>query len=233
MKKQEMLGQLRLFLADPIGKIWDDELLNDILNDALKQYCIDTGCLTGRFDFYPDKDGQYNYPDNFASFISGWNKAGKQILPTTAAELFSRQHRKEQLAGDAQYIYDDQKQYGQFELYPCPTQQVSDVTIDGNFGEISDSEYGVFLNEDYGTTISMISFDYAGEIFYNRIGDFEEIKDYFGVICYALYLAYNTDMDMGNADNAAIWKARYLSRLSGYYAIKQNNTGITRTSNFY
>jgi hypothetical protein len=233
MEQQDILARLRLFLADPMGKIWKDDILLNFLNEALKQYCIDTGCFTGRFDFFPTAAGEYEFPEDFAAFMAGWNSAGQEISPTTATELFHRQCRNANRTGAAEFIYDDQNQYGKFELYPLPEQHVENVTIDGFFGEINDGQYGVFLTDDFGVTFTVTSFDFAGEIIYSRIGKIGEIKDYFALICYACHLAYNSDLDMGNAETAAAWLERYRSRINHFSTVEQINAGECRSSNYF
>ena len=228
-----MLSQLRFYLADPIGKIWKDGFLNDLLDEALKQYSMDSGAFTGRFDFFPDSNGEYHYPEDFASFLIGWSKDGKQISPSTAAELFHRKHLSAEKKSDARFIYDDQSSKGVFQLYPCPEQYAAKVEFEPFYGEIIDGGTGVFTDENYGVTLSLTEFDFAGEIFYRKVGRFEDVKDYNAVIYYALFLAYNSDMDLGNADNAAVWLTRYKQRINHFSAIEYHNSGNGRTTNFY
>jgi hypothetical protein len=233
MNKSEMLSLLRFYLADPIGKIWNDDLLNDILDQALEQYSIDSGAFTGRFDFFPDENGIYHYPEDFVSFLIGWSPSGKEITPGSAAELFRRQGFKLNKKGEPQNIFDDQSNKGNFELYPCPEQNTVTMDFEPFYGEILNELYGVFADENYGITATLTEFDFAGDIFYRRKGKFEEVKDHNAVIYYALFLAYNSDTDMSNADNSAIWRERYIDRINRFSAIGYHNSGTTRTANFY
>jgi hypothetical protein len=233
MDKQGFVNKLRLFLADPDEKIWDEVELNTLIDEALKQYCKDSGAFTGSFDFYPDKNGKYQYPDDFADFMIGWNIRGQEITPTTARELFMRSYRNSNRTGEAQYIFDDLDSYGAFALYPEPVQNAQSITITPAYGEIFDSGYGVFLDDSYGTTLTVDSFDYAGTIYYRKLGRFEDVKDYMAVICYALYLAYNADSEFANAEIAAYWRNMYRTRIAVFGRVIHDNTGHTVSGNFY
>jgi hypothetical protein len=227
--------KLRMFLADPEGKIWDDVEINTLLNEALKQYCKDSGAFTGSFDFYPDKNGTYHYPDDYADFMIGWNTEDQEITPATARELFVRSCRDVSRTGEPEYIFDDLDSCGSFSLYPVPEamQNRKDITITPDFGEISDSQYGVFAADAYGTTLSVDVFDFAGTIIYRRTGNFEEVKDYMAVICYALNLAYCADSEFANPELAAYWKNMYRSRIAVFGRVAHENTGRTVSGNFY
>ena len=235
MDKQGYLRKLRLFLADPEGKIWDDMELYTLLDEALKKYCIDSGAVKAEFDFLPDKDGVYYYPEDFGTFMIGWNKAGREITPATARDLFVRSYRDRNRKGDAEYIFDDLSSYGSFALYPDPAdmQNVMSITITPDWGEIFDSDYGVFIDDDFGTTLLVDLFDHAGTIFYHRVGNYEDIKDYMSVICYALSLAYGVDSDFANVELSVYWKRMYKSRLAVTGRVVLNNTGRTVSENFY
>lgn len=235
MDKNGFLKKLRLFLADKDQKIWNDDELAVLLDEALMQYCIDSGCFTGSFDFGQDSNGVYHYPDDFASFMIGWNAQGQEITPATAKELFVRSYCDSKCTGEAEYIYDDLDSHGCFSLYPDPSKshKRKDVTVTSPYGEISDNDYGVFLTEDYGTTLTVDVFDFAGRIFYRKIGKYENIKDYMAVIYYAMSLAYSVDSDLANAEMSAYWKKMYKTRLSVFGRIKHNNTGKTVSGNFF
>lgn len=233
MDKTGYVNKLRLFLADPGAKIWDDVELNTLLDEALKQYCKDSGAFTGSFDFHPDSEGKYHYPEDFADFMIGWNTAGQEITPASARELFMRSQRNANPTGEAEYIFDDRDLYGNFSLYPVPKQNSQNITITPANGEIFDNSYGVFLTDGYGTTFSVDRFDYAGTVYYRKTGRFEDVKDYMAVICYALYLSYNVDSEFANAELAAYWKNMYKSRLAVFGRVVHNNTGRTVSVNFY
>lgn len=233
MDKTGYVNKLRLFLSDPEGHIWDEVELNTILDEALKQYCKDSGAFTGRFDFYPDSDGKYHYPEDYSGFMIGWNKVGHEITPATARELFTRSHRNANRTGEAEYIFDDRDLCGNFSLYPSPEQNSRSITVTPENGEIFDNSYGVFLTDGYGTTLSVDSFDFAGTVYYRKTGRFEDVKDYMAVICYALYLSYNIDSEFANAELAIYWKNMYKSRLAVFGRVVHNNTGRTVSGNFF
>lgn len=235
MDKAGYLKKLRLFLADPDGKIWDDNELFALLDEALKQYFIDSGAMTGEFDFFPDKDGVYHYPDDFGAFMIGWNRNGTEITQATARDLFFRSRRDSDAEGEPEYIYDDLSSYGDFSLYPLPPemQNTKSISITPAYGEIIDDAYGVFITDDYGTTLTIDSFDFSGTVYYRKTGRYEDVKDYMAVICYALNLAYCADSDLANADLAAYWKNMYKARLGVFDRVAHNNTGRTVTENFY
>lgn len=235
MDKNGYLEKLRLFLADKDKKIWNDDELSILLDEALMQYCIDSGCFTGSFDFGPDDNGVYHYPDDFASFMIGWNAQGAEITPATARELFVRSCRDSKRTGEAEYIYDDLDSYGNYSLYPTPPdlQNRKKFTITPQYGELSDSNYGVYLTEDYGTTLKLEIFDFAGRIFYKKAGKYENVKDYMAIIYYAMSLVYRADSDFANAELSAYWKNIYKTRLSVFGRIKHNNTGRAVSGNFF
>lgn len=222
-----------MFLADPEGKIWDSDELNHYLDEALKQYCIDSGSFSSSFDFYPDPSGTYNYPENYASFMIGWDQNGNEITPTTAKNLYKFTCRNANRRGDARYIYDDLDSYGSFSLHPLPEQHQKNITVTPEYGEILDFDHGVFDNGDYGTTLSVISFVYAGTICYRKIGRYEDIKDYMAVISYALNLAYSNDSELSNSDNADFWKTMYKKRVATFSRLVCNSSGKKMVSNFY
>jgi hypothetical protein len=236
MKKNEYIKKMRLFLADPDGRIWNDNEISILLEQSLKQYCIDSGAFTGRFDFCPDMNGIYHYPDDFGCFVIGWNEDNKEIIPATAFELFSSKNKNINFSGKVGYIYDDQSNYGDFEIYPLPPnkQNIQEMNIEPVYGEIIDSSCGVYMHGDaYGVTVSGAFFDFAGEIYYRKIGNFEDVKDYMAVIYYALSLAYNTDAELANPENAAFWKTQYQNRINAFGKIFYQNTGIKTSLNFY
>ncbi len=235
MDKKGYLSKLRFFLADTEGKMWDDTELFTLLDDALRKYCFDSGSFVGQFDFFPDKDGVYHYPDDFCSFMIGWNDDGREILQGTGRELFVRSYRDASRQGKVEYVFDDLDSYGAFSLFPLPAdgQNAKTVSIAPDYGEIIGSEYGVYATSDYGLTLSVTAFDHAGTFFYHRMGTFEEVKDYMAVICYALFLAYNADSDFANPDIAAYWKRMYKSRLGATGRVVYHNAGRNVAGNFF
>lgn len=235
MDKAQIIEQLRMFLADPAGKLWPDKQLNDFLDQALIQYCKDSGCFTGKFNFHPDVSGVYHYPDDFVSYMIGWNGDGTEIDPATGNTMFNRQSRNALRSGQPDYIYEDHDSAGCFSVYPLPpdNQHVTAIVINGNYGEIHNNNFGVYISAGYGCTASVTSFDFSGMIYYRRVADFQKVKDYMALVCYAAYLAYNTDSDFGNADAALFWRKRYESRLSFFSAIEHYNNGKINTELYY
>jgi hypothetical protein len=235
MEQGDYLKILRRYLADPDGRIWDDSMLRKFLDDAVKEYSIDSGAFIGSMAFFPDANGNYFYPDDFGSFLVGWNKESSLIKPTTADELFEKKYFSVPCAGDAKYIYDTHSTDGEFSLYPDPSvgQNVESWEFTSQYGEVFDSAYGVFLTEDYGTTLRVDSFEYAGNVFYKRIGKYNEIKDYMAVICYALSLAYNSDADFGDAEKAFSWRKQYETRVAVFSSVMLANVGKMKKTTFY
>ena len=235
MEQNDYLKILRRYLADPEGHIWDDLWLLNLLDEGVKEYSIDSGAFIGSMAFFPDENGSYVYPDDFGGFLIGWNKESRLIQPTTADELFEKKYFSVPCTGDAKYIYDTHVTDGEFSLYPDPAedQKVERWKFTSQYGEVSDSAYGVFLTEDYGTTLQADSFEYAGDIFYKRIGKYSEIKDYMAVICYALHLAYNSDADFGNAEKSYSWRKQYETRVAVFSSVMLANVGKMKTTTFY
>jgi hypothetical protein len=235
MDKQGFVNKLRLFLADPEGKIWNNAELDMLLDEALKQYCKDSGAFTGIFDFYPDDDGIYRYPDDYAGFMIGWNSDGKEITQATARELFFRSGKDMSKTGKPEYIFDDFSSYGDFSLYPVPEnlQNRINISITPAFGEIIDDDYGVYLNDDYGTTLSVEEFTFTGNIVYRKVGRFEDVKDHMAIIYYALSLAYCADSEFANAELASYWQNMYRSRIAAFSRVKHDNSGRSIKGNFY
>jgi hypothetical protein len=235
MNKAGYLKKMRLFLADPDGKIWSDTELYTLIDEALKQYCIDAGVFTGSFDLCPDSNGVYHYPDDFGKFLTGWNVQGDEITPSTARELFVRSHNSSDRTGDVRYIYDDLSAYGDFAVYPLPVnmQNIHHITITPEWGEIYNSDYGVFVSDGYGTTENIDAFDYSGTIYYRKKGNCEDVKDYMAVICYALSAAYRADSDLANSDLSQYWKNIYKTRLAKLSRISCDNGGKQVSVNYF
>lgn len=235
MNKQEFTDKLRLYLADADSKIWQDSELGEFLDEALKQYCTDACVFTGVFKFLPDENGNYFFPSDWLGFKAAWNEKSDTLTPATGRELFYLMQNSSNTAGSAQYIYDDQCDNGGFSLYPKPpdNQNVKSLIADKSFGEVFSGDFGVFLSNDFGTTLSLSSFNYSGEIYYIKLGTFEEITDYMAVIYYALSIAYSTDTELANADTAEFWKRMYRERLNAFSRIVYNNTGNTAAGNFF
>lgn len=235
MDKAGYLHKLRLFLADPDGKIWDDIELYTLLDESLEKYCIDSGAVIGKFDFFPDRDGIYHYPDDCGKYLIGWNEVGEEIKPATARDLFMRSAYYSVRDGSPGYIYDELGSYGEFSLYPNPalSQDAVSIRLTPFYGEVTDDNYGVYIIDDYGTTLSVDRFEYAGTFYYSKVGDYEDVKDYMAVICYALYLAYNSDSDFANGEMASYWERLYKERLGVFGRVLHNNSGNSTTVNFY
>lgn len=235
MDKNGYLRKFRMFLADPDGKMWDDVELNTILDEALEQYCFDSGAFTGNFDFSPDKNGVYHFPDDYSGFMIGWNSRGEEIERSTAKELFARSMRNANRTGEVQFIYDDVSSSGEFSVYPVPEnmQNSAEITITPDYGEITDTAYGVFIDNDYGITLDVGVFDHAGTVYYRKAGTFEEVKDYMSIIFYAMSLAYRADSEFGNAELSDHWLGVYKNRIASFGRILHNNTGKAVSVNFY
>ena len=234
MDKQGFIEKLRMYLADAEGKIWDDVELDRILEDALEQYSIDSGFFVGSFDFYPDAEGNFNYPNDGRNFMIGWNKKGDEITATSGKELFSKMEKRYS-SGDAKYIYDDRSTLGQFKLLPDPgvSQNVQNITITPAYGEVMDDDFGVGISEDYGLTLTIDSFDYAGVIYYRKKGRFEDVRDHMAIIFYALSCAFKADSQFANPANAEFWRKQYQMRVANGKKVVFRNSGNTVETNFF
>lgn len=235
MDKFGFLKKLRMFLADPAGKIWGDDELLMYLEEALYKYCKDAQLFTGSFDFYPDAEGKYHYPDDFVSFMTGWNTRGDEITESSASELFYRKNCDINRTGEVRYIYNDLESYGSFMLYPVPAdkQNRHDITLSAFLGEVVDEGFGVFVDEEYGTTLSVDIFNFAGTVFYRKTGTFEDIKDHMSVIYCAMSLAYAADSEFGNSDSAAYWNNVYKKRIAFSGNVIHDNSGRGTAVNYY
>lgn len=235
MNKESLLELLRLFLADPEGKIWKDTQLADYLEEARRQYCADSGAFSERFDFIPDDNGDYLFPEDYAGFMIGWNAQGNEVQEASGREIFKRRFESSQRTGAPQFIIDDQSSEGYFKLHPAPADKQSLVHADFDqaFGEVMEGGSGVLLESGYGTTLDVIFYEFAGDAYYCKVAEFEDIADHMALVYYAMSLAYNTDSDMGNAETAAAWLQRYNYRVAALSAIRHTNTGMTRTANYY
>lgn len=232
MDKKQFLDKLRSFIADPQGKIWDDVELYSFLDEALKQYSIDSGAFVGSFDFFPDKNGVYHFPEDFGHFMIGWNNNSQEIFQSCST---ARKVAFAPVTGQVKYIYDDLVSHGDFSVKPLPAdnQNLCDITITPDMGEIFDSEYGVFEDDDYGTTLHVDIFDSAGTVFYSKIGNYEDVKDYMAIIAFALYLASCADSEFVDPARGEFWKNIYKSRLAVWGRVKHNNSGRQRAGNFF
>lgn len=234
MNLTQLIDKMFLFLADPQRKLWSDVEVRGLLEDAIKQYSKDSCAFIGRFDLMPDVNGKYIYPEDFAGFMIGWNKSGKEILPTTSIELFERQYGSNIKKGDPIYLYDNIVSQGEYKIKPIPAnnQNVEAADITPFWGEIMQNDFGVFEDQGWGVVTELTEYEFAGDVYYYRYADCEEIQDYMAVIFYALYLAYSNDSDFANAKQADIYLRRYRMRIAAFNRIKVGSNG-KETQNKY
>lgn len=235
MNVGQLIDKMFFFLADPQGKMWREIEIQQLLENAAKQYSIDSCAYIGKFDLMPDAEGNYIYPEDFAGFLIGWNKSGKEIRPATSVELFEKQHTVSIKKGDPVYLYDNIVSAGEYRLVPIPpaNQNMTVASISPFWGEIYSNEFGVFADLGYGVSLTITEYDFAGEIFYYRYAKLEEIQDYMAVIYYALYLAYSNDSDFANSKQAGIYWQRYRSRVAAFDRVKASDIGIAEQNKYF
>jgi hypothetical protein len=227
MNLTQLTDKTFLFLADPQRKLWSDIEIRSLLEDAIKQYSKDSCAFIGRFDLMPDENGNYIYPDDFAGFMIGWNKNGKEICPTTSSELFERQYGSNIKKGDPIYLYDNIVSRGEYKLNPVPEKNQNTITADISpfWGELPINGFGAFVDDGWGVATALTEYDFVGDVYYYRYAECEEIQDYMAVIFYAVYLAYSNDSDFANAKQADMYLQRYRMRVAAFNRIKVSSNG--------
>lgn len=61
----EIRINVRRAIRDNYGLLWDDSALDDLINEAQREYSILTGSLIGVYDVVTTQDGICAAPDNF------------------------------------------------------------------------------------------------------------------------------------------------------------------------
>ena len=235
MDINQATDKLRLYLADPLQKIWQELELHKLLEEAVKQYSIDTCAFTGTFDLIPDEDGNYLYPDDFIGFVIGWNDHGREILPTSSFELFSVRRKSADAVGDVKYIFADSASDGVYAVHPLPAdnQNAVSVTLTPFWGEVFTDSFGVFDIDGFGTTLSVTEYTFAGDCVYYRHAAIDEIQDYMALIYYAMYLAYSNMSDLSGADKAEAFLQRYKYRVDAFNKVHYSERGVANKSQYY
>lgn len=235
MNKAEFINKLRMYLADKESRIWSDDELNHFIDEAIKKYSADSKAFTAHVDFAPDKNGRYVLPDDCAGIMVSWNDKGETIIPSSGNEIYLRSMKNACNQGSAEYIFNDYSNHNGIAFSPDPAES-QDVVIykhDSASGEVVTDEYGVLLDNQYGVSTEIKSFNYAGVIYYNRTARCEEIRDYMAVIYYALSLAYSVDTELSNQETALFWQTQYQQRVCAFGRILKLNSGTSSTGNFY
>lgn len=236
MNRAGYIRLMRRYLGDPAGMVWRDSDLSAMIDKASRDYAGDTMIFVGQFDFVPDLDGTYHYPDDFISFKAGWNEKGEPITPGSSLDLSWRDAGYLSVAGSAERIFDDLDSSGEFRLYPNPSvmQNVSVIADMDPFGVFDEAGFGFELDgSGFGIIYLAYDYEYAGTVFYVKTGDSGDIGDYMAVVFGALALAFSEDSDFADSGKATFFREQYRRRIAKFMQIKTKCGGSWRQNIFF
>lgn len=230
MELAELKNIVRRYLLDPDGKVWNDDELEQMIRRAARRYSEDAACFHGFFDFVPEADGSYVYPEDFISFLVGWNKDGRDVFAGAEYEVPGWEMER---PGAPRIIYDDLTGPGKYRLAPNPAGEQAriNLTIDA-FGEVIPPQFGV-VDCGPGVVCRAIGYNFAGDAVYVRYAEAREIRDYMALVYHALYQAHSTDAELSNPSYAQWCLARYNERVAMFRQVKHKNSGLARPGNFF
>lgn len=234
MTRSEYLAKIRLYLYDPKGKVWTDEELHPMLDEAVRCFCADTMLYRGRITILTDECGRVKMPENYIGLAASWNpeRAMKQVsvkvLNAERGDYISAE-------GMADYIYEDLDPGGKLRLCPNPNrlQQIRTFHPSEPYGVMNLPGYGVPVKtETYGIPKVIYRFIPAGDLVYIRVEELEQIADYMSVIYHVLYQAYLSDGDFQDESRALGFYQIYKNRTARLNQLK-NVPAIRKKSHFF
>lgn len=151
MDRASLLQKMRQHLGDATGSIWQDAELLRMLDEAARVYSGDAGCFHGFFDFCPDEDLIYRYPEDYLYFCCGWNRDSVHISAMCSHDLERYYGDPLNVRGLPTLLFDDLSNDREYRLCPDPL-ELQDIVIcvfSGGYEEyISDpSKYGTIVSE--------------------------------------------------------------------------------------
>lgn len=234
MKLETYLKKIRQHLYDPDGKVWTDDELERMLEEAGRTFCADTGMYRGRISLLADSSGRVRMPRNYISLVAGWNSE-REMKSLSVNALNAERGDYIFAEGMADYIYEDLDSGGTLRLCPNPNgrQDLRVLRPWYPYGIPNLPGYGIPVNaEDRGIPYQIYHYRPAGDLVYIRVEELERIADYMSIVYHVLYQAYLSDGDFQDE-----------SRSQGYYQIYKSRIGrlnqlrtvqsIRKRSNFY
>ena len=230
MKIADIRNLVRRYLADPEAKVWNDAELEKMIRIAARRYSEDAACYHGIFNFFPDAEGKYHYPDDFIAFLVGWNDEEREVVAGTERKIPSDVITQD---GSPQFIYDDLSGPGEFRLAPNPEKWQQRIKIETDvWGEIHPPVFGV-IDRGFGVVGRAIGYNFAGDAAYIRYADAEEIRDHLALVYHALHQAHATDAELANPAYSKWYFMRYRERVALFDSIRHKNAGRGRPGNFF
>lgn len=209
MEQNQLLSVVRRYLNDKSSLVWKDEELLRMIHTAVKCYSEDTGCFHGKFDFCPDANGFYSYPEDYICFQVGWNKEEHNVQAICSHELQRFYSDSLFVKGLPKFIFDDLDTNGQYRLCPNPIELQNIQIADSDYGDviISDpeicgtiikseiwkqsSDYGIISDEygitspgyAFGTILTITEYEFDGNygVIYNDEYGTEKEGAFYGV----------------------------------------------------
>ena len=234
MTRSEYLAKIRLYLYDPDGKVWTDAELLQMLDEAVRSFCADSGIYRGRISILTDADGRVKMPGDYISLVAGWNTE-RELQPVSVNALNAERGDYITAEGMADYIYEDLDSGGTLRLCPNPNglQDVRVLQPWYQYGVPNLPGYGIPVRTDnYGIPVIIYRYRPAGDLVYIRVESLERVADYMSVIYHVLYQAFLSDGDFHDE-----------SRSQGFYQIYQSRLGrlnqlrtvpaVRKRSNFF
>ena len=113
-------AKVRKKLQDPDGNRWDDDELNELIDDAQRHYVEETGALRAQAPIsVKENEDVYTWPEDCLRVLRIENSERKEVEPSTSADL-ERQYggRWRETEGTPSRYYSDLDGSGSFRFYP-------------------------------------------------------------------------------------------------------------------
>lgn len=234
MDRKNFLSMVRSYLYDTGSLVWLDDELSEMTDNAVRAYSEDTKFFHAQIDFVPSEDGKYYYPDDFICFNAGWNAQGMSVKAASSHELEYYYPDPMNIKGVPDFIVDDIFDKTQYKLCPDPKDFQNVKFENYGYGVVSDDEYGTESDSgQYGVVLTVISYQFVGDMMYSRYGSFEEIKDYTALIYHVLFQAFDVDSEFADQNKAAYYKHMYKTRVAMFNQVKYKHNGRTAANQFF
>lgn len=234
MTRSEYLAKIRQYLYDPDGKVWTDDELDRMLDEAVRTFCSDTGMYRGRISLFADTSGRVRMPRNYISLVAGWNPE-RELKTISVNALNAERGDYISAEGMADYIYEDLDSGGTLRLCPNPNgrQDLRVLQPWYPYGIPNLPGYGIPVNvEDRGIPFLIHHYIPAGDLVYIRVEELERIADHMSVIYHVLYQAFLSDGDFQDESRAQGYHQIYKSRIARLNQLRTVQS-IRKRSNFY
>ena len=234
MKLSEYLAKIRLYLYDPDGKVWTDDELLAMIDEAARCFCADTGLYRGCVSILTDDCGRVKMPGNYIRLLAGWNPEYRmKTISVTALQA----ERPDYITAEdmADYIYEDLDDGGTLRVCPNPNRQqnIRAYKMWYPYGVPVLPRRGVPVKtESYGIPRIIYRFIPAGELVYIRVENLDRIADYMSVIYHVLYQAFLSDGDFQDEKRAQGYYQIYRNRIARLTQLRTVRT-VRKRSHFF